>query len=137
REGVDIEFDIYPYQAGSTVLTQLLPQHALEGGTPNLLRRLRNAAERRDIVRETQASLAQTWADVIIASVWSARNQSMVGRSIAAVASSRELPSAETVMDLLLEEAGAVSIVSFNQSEANLRALLTHPLCTVISDGFF
>ena len=29
REGVDIEFDIYPYQAGSTVCSQLLPQRAL------------------------------------------------------------------------------------------------------------
>jgi len=28
-------------------------------------------------------------------------------------------------------------MISFNQSEENLRALLTHPRCTVISDGFY
>jgi N-acyl-D-aspartate/D-glutamate deacylase len=28
-------------------------------------------------------------------------------------------------------------MISFNQSEDNLRALLTHPKCTVISDGFY
>jgi dihydroorotase/N-acyl-D-amino-acid deacylase len=27
--------------------------------------------------------------------------------------------------------------VSFNQSEDNLRKLLTHPLCSVGSDGFY
>jgi N-acyl-D-amino-acid deacylase len=31
-EGIDVEFDIYPYQCGSTVLTQWLPGWALEGG---------------------------------------------------------------------------------------------------------
>jgi dihydroorotase/N-acyl-D-amino-acid deacylase len=44
---------------------------------------------------------------------------------------------AGTAIDLLIEERGAVNMVSFNQSVENLRELLTHPLCTVISDGFY
>ncbi len=40
-------------------------------------------------------------------------------------------------LDLLVEEDGAVNVISFNQSESNLRELLTHPLCSVISDGFY
>ncbi len=40
-------------------------------------------------------------------------------------------------MDLLVEEEAAVNIVSFNQSEENLRQLITHPLCSVITDGFY
>jgi N-acyl-D-amino-acid deacylase len=135
--GLDIEFDSYPYLAGSTVLTQLLPQAALDGGTGPLLRRLGNASERRDIVRETQSSLAQSWEDVIITSVRSAENQAIVGLSIAAIAEARGVAPAETVVDLVIEESAAINIVSFNQSEPNLRALLTHPLCTVISDGFY
>ena len=30
-----------------------------------------------------------------------------------------------------------VNIVSFNQSEENLRQLITDPLCSVITDGFY
>ena len=41
------------------------------------------------------------------------------------------------MLRLLAQERGRVNVVSFNQSEANLRALLTHPLCSVISDGFY
>jgi dihydroorotase/N-acyl-D-amino-acid deacylase len=37
--GIDVAFDCYPYVAGSTVMTQLLPQWALEGGTDGLLAR--------------------------------------------------------------------------------------------------
>ena len=35
--GVDVEFDCYPYVAGSSVLTQVLPQNALDGGIPKLM----------------------------------------------------------------------------------------------------
>ena len=41
----------------------------------------------------------------------------------------------DTTMDLVAEENGAVNMISFNQSEANLRELLTHEMCSVISDG--
>ena len=51
-EGVDVEFDIYPYQCGSTVLTQWLPHWALDGGKEALLARLRDADTRVRIGRE-------------------------------------------------------------------------------------
>ena len=43
----------------------------------------------------------------------------------------------ETALDLLMEENAAINVISFNQSESNLRELLSHPLCSVISDGFY
>ena len=137
REGVDIEFDSYPFLAGSTVMTQLLPQRALDGGTPALLARLRNVAERRDIERETEQGLAQSWDDLFVTSVRSSGNQPLVGKTVRQIALQRSRPPIKTVMDLLLEEEAVVNVVSFNQSDDNLRALLTHPRCTVISDGFY
>jgi dihydroorotase/N-acyl-D-amino-acid deacylase len=38
---------------------------------------------------------------------------------------------------LLLEERGLVNMLQFNQSEANLRANMVHPLSIIISDGFY
>ena len=43
----------------------------------------------------------------------------------------------DAALDLLREENAAVNVISFNQSESNLRELLTHDLCSVISDGFY
>jgi len=40
-------------------------------------------------------------------------------------------------LDLLIEEHGSINVISFNQSEGNLRDLITHPLCSIISDGFY
>ena len=41
------------------------------------------------------------------------------------------------MIDLLIDERGAVNMLCFNQSEENLRQSLTHPLSIIISDGFY
>jgi dihydroorotase/N-acyl-D-amino-acid deacylase len=133
QAGVDIAFDCYPYVAGSTVLTQFLPQWVLDGGAEAMLERLRGP-ERHRIALETERLLAQTWADILVSAAASGRN---VGRSIDEIARERACPPAEAVLDLLLEEDSAVNVLEFNQSEANLREALTHPLSVIISDGFY
>jgi dihydroorotase/N-acyl-D-amino-acid deacylase len=137
RDGIDVEFDIYPYQCGSTVLTQMLPQWALDGGNAVLLSRLRDPAQRSRIADEKASEPPSRWADITLTSVATKTNQDLVGHTVADLAASRGVKAIDAVMDLLLEEGGAVNIVSFNQSEENLRELLTHPLCSVISDGFY
>jgi dihydroorotase/N-acyl-D-amino-acid deacylase len=133
-EGIDVEFDIYPYQCGSTVLTQWLPAWALEGGKNALLDRLRDEALRPRIAEETEHSRPQLWSDITISGTQSGR---LVGRTIEEVAVERGAEPALTVLDLLIEEEAGINVISFNQSEANLRQLITHPLCSVISDGFY
>lgn len=135
--GVDVAFDCYPYVAGSTVLTQLLPQRALDGGIPGLLARLADPGERRTLARETIAGMAHRWTDLFISSVASERNRGVVGRDLQAIAEERGCEPIDAVLDLLLEERGAVNMLEFNQSEANLRETLTHPLSNIISDGFY
>ena len=135
--GVDVAFDIYPYQCGSTVLTQFLPQWAMDGGTGALLERLEDRGTRQRMVAEMMQARSPAWGDVTISAVGSADNAPLVGKTVDEAARLRGRDAAETALDLVREERGAVNIVSFNQSEGNLRQLLTHPLCSVISDGFY
>lgn len=137
KQGLDVEFDIYPYQCGSTVLTQWLPQWALDGGAEALMRRLSDGAMRNRLTQEMEQLRAQLWSDVTISAVATDENQDLVGKTIEQVAEARKGDPAETVLDLLIEERGAVNVISFNQSESNLRNLITHPLCSIISDGFY
>lgn len=136
-EGVDVEFDSYPYLAGSTVLSQLLPQSALEGGAPALIGRLLDPGTRREIARSVEDGMAQAWADILISGTRTQVNANLVGLTVADIAAQRGTAPVEAVLDLLVEEEGDVQMISFNQSEENLRALLTNPRCTVISDGFY
>jgi dihydroorotase/N-acyl-D-amino-acid deacylase len=136
-EGIDVAFDCYPYICGSTVLTQLLPQTALDGGMGALMARLTDPPERARIARETIAGMAHRWTDLVISAVASERNRPVVGLTIQAIAELRRSEPIETVFDLLVEERGAVNMLEYNQSEENLRQALTHPLANIISDGFY
>jgi dihydroorotase/N-acyl-D-amino-acid deacylase len=137
HEGIDVAFDCYPYIAGSTVLTQLLPQWALEGGIAGMLTRLGDLAERRSIASEVEATIAWRWSDILISAIGSTKNQAAVGHTLVELAEQRECEPVEAMIDLLIEEQGAVNMLSFNQKEENLRKTLTHPLSIVISDGFY
>ncbi|HZT30989.1 MAG TPA: D-aminoacylase [Bryobacteraceae bacterium] len=136
-EGVDVAFDIYPYTAGSTVMTQFLPQWVLDGGASAMLARLASPAQRTEIAAQVRDQTAQQWSDILVTSARTSANRALLGKSLSEIAGLRALDPVETMLRILEEEQGEVNIVSFNQSEPNLRRLLTHPLCIVISDGFY
>lgn len=134
QEGLDVAFDCYPYTAGSTVMTQFLPQWSLDGGIPALLGRLADPGTRARIAAETVQGLAQRWSDIFVSA---AANPAVIGRDLETLAGERGREPVEVMLDLIAEESGKVNIVSFNQSEENLRALVGHPLANIVSDGFY
>ena len=137
QEGIDIAFDCYPYIAGSTVLTQLLPYWSLEGGLPSLLRRLANASHRERIASETVATIAWEWRDIYISSVRNPADSATIGKNLQELSEASDTPPVDIVLNLLVSNDGWVNMVSFNQSEENLRKSLTHPLSLIITDGFY
>ena len=137
HEDIDIAFDCYPYIAGSTVLTQLLPYWSLEGGLPGLLRRLASASQRERIASETTATIAWEWRDICISSVRNPADSATVGKSLQELSEINDTPPVDIVLDLLVSNGGSVNMVSFNQSEENLRKSLNHPLSLIITDGFY
>ncbi len=136
-QGIDIAFDCYPYIAGSTVMTQLLPQWTLEGGAAELIHRLQDKTERERIAAETRAGMVHLWSELYVSAVGSERNASLVGKSLEEIAALRRQDPMEVMLDLLVEEQAQVNILEFNQSEENLHANMTHPLSLIISDGFY
>jgi len=132
--GVDVAFDAYPWLAGSTVLTQMLPRSALEGGISNLLSRLRDPVQRESI--RTRIQPEARWSGVVITSVANHAG-SLMGRSIQEIADERKIAPESVVIDILLEQQGMVNVVEHCQSIENLHALLTHPLAMVITDGVY
>jgi dihydroorotase/N-acyl-D-amino-acid deacylase len=136
-EGIDVEFDCYPYVAGSSVLTQLLPQSALDGGLLQLMVRLRNPSKRIEIRDELQRIIPWRWSDIYISSVGSQANLNAIGKTLVQIAEERGKEPADIVLELLDEEEGDATMLCFNQSAENLRASLQHPFATIISDGFY
>jgi len=132
--GVDVGFDVYPWLAGSTVLTQVLPQAALDGGIAKLLSRLTDSVQRESIRREIRPEAR--WSGVVITSVANDA-ASLVGKSVQEIANARGIDPESAVLDILLRQEGDVNIVEHCQSTENLHALLTHPLGIVVTDGVY
>ena len=134
-EGLDVGIDAYPYVAGSANLTQILPVWCMEGSTEQLVQRLIEDDSRRRIAAETVDDMANGWEDIMLSTLANPDQQELVGRTIQQVADERGCPGVETALDLLIENEGSVMVISFNQSEENLRKVLTHPLTSIITDG--
>ena len=99
--------------------------------------RLTDPAERARIAAEVTASIAWRWQDVYISAVGSQANAGLVGCHLQQIADDRGCAPVDLLIDVIVEERGAVNMISFNQSDDNLRLSLTHPLSIVISDGFY
>lgn len=137
KDGIDIAFDCYPYVAGSTVLTQVLPQWVLDGGVAAMLSRLRDPGQRTLIAQQIAEHFPWRWSDIFISAVCSAGNANLIGKNLQDISELRSRSPVEAMFDLLIEEEGRVNMISFNQSEENLRLSLQHSLAIIISDGFY
>jgi N-acyl-D-amino-acid deacylase len=141
--GIDVSFDQYPYTAGSTMLSSLLPPSAHAGGTDMLLKRLESPAEREAMIKGMldpqggweSMSRNTTWDLIMVSSVMSAKNAGLVGKSLEAIAQLRGVDPYTALFDVVLEEENAVGMVSFSQSEENVRAIMQHPYHMFCTDG--
>jgi N-acyl-D-amino-acid deacylase len=132
RKGVDVTFDQYPYIAGSTGLSALMPHWAQEGGADRLLERLRDPEIRRKI-KDGPATVTRDWASVMIAST--KNHPQYEGKTVAEVAELEGKDEMDTVFDLLIAEEAQVAIVSFGMSEEDVRRVMRSPFGMVGSDG--
>lgn len=137
RGGVDAAFDIYPYVAYQTGLSNLFPLWSRDGGTDAFLARLADPAVGERIREETLAKveLIGGWDNVLVASVRAEADARVPGRRIGELAAGAAADPYQVTVDLLRRSGGQVGMVGFAMSEANVEAGLRHPLSTVCSDG--
>jgi N-acyl-D-amino-acid deacylase len=135
--GVDIFCDRYPYTAWSTGLTSFFPLWAREGTTKDFLARLENPALEARLRSEVgeKEELMGGWDKVIISSVTTEKNKPAEGRDVQTLSKGAGKDAFAYLRDLLLEEEGEVSQITFAMSEDHLKRLLAHPLVGVASDG--
>jgi N-acyl-D-amino-acid deacylase len=141
---VDITFDQYPYGAGSSVLSALLPPWAQEGGTSTTLERLGDATQReamrRDVERELpgwENTYRACGPDSILVAHAPPTHADVVGETLVMIGEWRGCDPFVAVMDLLRETGLEVATIDHYASEDTVRTIARHPLQLVGSDGVF
>ena len=141
--GVRATCDMYPYEAGSTYLSQLFPPWAFDGGVEHLLHRLGSADVRRRIRHDIEHGLpswgnllnaAGGWDRILVNGVVEPAAEFARGRFISDLAAEAGADGLDFACDLLLADRGATTMAIFMMSMDDVREVLASPISGVGSD---
>ncbi|HSJ28445.1 MAG TPA: D-aminoacylase [Acidimicrobiia bacterium] len=136
--GLDVMFDVYPYDASSSAMTQYLPTWVQEGGTEAMRARLSDPAVYERALTELRAGwfgrIPWYWSRVMVSKV-AEPDAWAVGLSIEQAATRVGADPAEWALRLCLDHGNAARVVLFYRTEDDMKTFLAHPLSMVGSDG--
>ena len=132
--GVDVRFDVYPYTAYQTGLSNLFPASARSGGSEAFLARLRHPDTGPELERAARAKVALLgdWNRVQISS---ADEDWAQGRLLGDLARERDMDPYDLTLQLLESNGGGVGMIGHGMGEENVERLVAHPLGMICSDG--
>jgi len=135
--GIDAWFDVYPYEAYQTGLTNLFPVWARDGGDEAFLQRLDDPTTGARIRTESlgKVEVIGGWDNVQIARVSNPVDRDAEGKRLGAWARARGEDPYDAAVGLLRRNQVDVGMLGFAMSEANLDRLLAHEYGMVCSDG--
>lgn len=134
--GVDVRGDQYPYTAGSTFLSSLLPPVASAGGMQELQQRLLEPSERARLrsMAESAERGSQLWTEASPADILIVRHSDSqnMGRTIAELAGGAN--PWDKVCDLVAIDPSAMIVIAL-MDETDVRAIMRDPLISIGSDS--
>ena len=138
-DGVDLRGDQYPYLAGATFLSALIPPVAHEGGPERLRERLRDPAERQRVRAAAEDQVPDTgtglWREVQPGDVLVVhhRDAGVEGKTLEELAGERD---AWDVMCELVERDPTAMMVITLMDEADVRTIMADPLSSSVRTTF-
>ncbi|MEQ8789254.1 MAG: D-aminoacylase [Pirellulaceae bacterium] len=136
RHEVDLSFDVYPYQPGSTMLTYLLPYDVWEDGPLAATGKLADP-EIAARLSEGMPSFRLDPDHIRLAWVAGKENAVHQGKSLSQYVAEQGLPIEQVMMNLLMEERLAVLMVLDEGDDRLVEPFLQHDLYMMGSDGIF
>jgi len=146
ERGVDITADQYPYNAGSTLLSAVLPPWVHNEGPEQALEYMQDAEARKRMHRDVedwridgwdnQGKLAG-WDNVVVTGVASEANTDIEGKSVAELAEEWNCYPIEAVCDLLVDEELEVNMLHVYQTMSDVETILQSQRVNVATDGLF
>ncbi len=142
-EGITVSFDQYPYVAGSTMMGAILPPWVHDGGTDNVIMRLKDCSLREKMKHDMENGI-DGWDNFIdfagfdniyTTSVKNAKNEDSIGLSLTEFAKLRNKDIYTATFDLLMEEENAVGMVDFYGTEEHVKLFMSRPEMNACTDG--
>lgn len=136
--GVDVTFDAYPYEAGSSLLHMHIPRWAHNGGPDALLARLKSPEDWGKMAAGSGAGQEIGLPDIgelVISAVETEKNKWCQGRTLKAIGEALGKDPWTVMRDLLIDEDLAVGFYGFSGHYPDVRVIMQHPAHMFCSDG--
>ncbi|MEF8841130.1 MAG: D-aminoacylase [Haloarculaceae archaeon] len=144
--GIDFTAEQYPYTAGNTALSSVLPPWVHTGSRAETMARLRDEAARERMKHDIEEwridgwnnnAAAIGWENVEVTDVDDGPNKGYEGMRVDEIADERDVHPLDAVCDLLAEEDLDVKVFVHAMTEADVREILANERVAVASDGLF
>ncbi len=144
KSGLKITANMYTYTAGATGLEASLPPWALDGGYPELFKRINDAETRKKLLAEMRTptdkweSLYQAAGSpdkLILVGFKNDKLKPLTGKTLGEVAKMRGTDPENTILDLMVEDQSRVGTVYFLMDEENIKKQIRLPWVSFGSDG--
>jgi N-acyl-D-amino-acid deacylase len=141
-EGIDLSLDTYPYLAGSTTLSALLPSWAAVGGPEATLERLRDPEIQAQVRYALEVlgtdgchGVVVDWNTIEISGVENPALNHMVGKTVAQLAVDIGGDPTTLYFEILQSDRLATTILQHVGNEPNVRTMMVHHRHCGGSDG--
>ena len=132
--GVEVFADHYPYDASSTSLAAaVVPPWAMEGGDSALNKRLKDRKLREKIRADVAENIEKRGGAPTFLITAYRTDPKLQGLKLDAIAKQRHLEPVDVALEMIAK--GSPNIVSFNMSDADLRAFMSQPWTMTSTDG--
>jgi len=139
KAGLKITANSYPYVASATGLTARLPNWVQEGGAAAMRKRMKNPSVRAKVLHEMRVGIPYKNSDahdvVLLGFRLDSLNLLYRGKRLDEVASIHGKDPDETVIDLVMRDRSTIASLYYQQSEDNIRKVITQPYVSLGSDG--
>ena len=137
--GIDVTYDAYPYEAGSTSLHIFMPGWAHDGGPEMTLRRLQSGQDRERLLQDLRnpagGHVLGTGEHLMLSYVAGDGNEWMEGMRLFDVAAKLGADAAEAAVEIMarsrMENSGVIS----RGSEPDIQTMMRHPAHMFSSDA--
>ncbi|MEM1601430.1 MAG: D-aminoacylase [Sulfolobales archaeon] len=139
--GVEVNYDLYPYTAGSTSLISLIPQKFYREGFESLISRLKDRGFREEVVKYVESSSdwenllgVLGWEDIVIS--YSQTCKSCEGRTLLSISEELGVDPYTAFFELIVRDEGRTLMIMHFISEEDLIYALKQPYSLIGSDSF-
>jgi N-acyl-D-amino-acid deacylase len=132
--GIDLTFESYPWEAGSSTLITVVPMSAHSGGPHELLRRIKNKDDRAKMHGKS-TKIAGSLEKIVVSAIKTEKNKWCEGLTVGAIAAKLGKEPWDTICDLLIEEDLEAAFYTFTGDMNDVKVIMAHPAHMFITDG--